>query len=261
MRGTILGSLLVLCALATSLEAQELTLTYLGNMGVLLESGDRRIVIDGFQRGGLPAYAAVPPELLAPLERAQPPFELLTAALTTHRHLDHFDRASVRARLETDTLVVYGAAAEVMDSLRVDGAVPRPARLRTVRVGDKGLTEIAPGITALDLPHNRTPTRAAENVGYLVEIAGLTVLHVGDADPTPENFAPYQLPARRIDIAIVPYWYLTSDDGMVRRAIGARRWVASHVQLGDSAAVRRAVQERVPGAVVLARPGEKVVLR
>jgi L-ascorbate metabolism protein UlaG (beta-lactamase superfamily) len=251
----------IMLAGATSLEAQELTLTYLGNMGVLLESGGRRIVIDGLHRGGLAAYAAVPPQLLSPLEQARPPFDHLTAALTTHRHLDHFDRASVWTRLQADTLIVYGAATEVMDSVGLGGPVPRPARLRTVRVGGRTETEIAPGIIALDLPHNRTRSKAAENVGYLVEIGGLKVLHAGDADPTAANYAPYRLPARRIDIAIVPYWYLTSDDDAVRKAIGARRWVASHVQFSDSGEVRRDVLKRIPGAVVLTRPGEQITLR
>ena len=94
-----------------------------------------------------------------------------------------------------------------------------------------------------------------------MEIGGLKVLHAGDADPTAANYAPYRLPARRIDIAIVPYWYLTSDDDAVRKAIGARRWVASHVQFSDSGEVRRDVLKRIPGAVVLTRPGEQITLR
>ncbi len=253
MLATVLGT--------SPLAAQgEVALTYLGNMGVLLEAGDRRIVIDGFHRGGLPSYAAVPPQLLAPLESAQGPYSTLTAALTTHRHLDHFDRVSVWTRLKADTLMVYGAAAEVVDSVRLAGAVTRPGRIRTVWAGGKSETVIAPGIVALNLPHNRTRTRAAENVGYLIEIGGLRILHVGDADPTPENYVPYRLASKGIDIAIVPYWYLTGADDAVRKAIGASQWVASHVQLSDSADVRRAVLKVVPDAIVLARPGEQVPL-
>ena len=63
--------------------------------------------------------------------------------------------------------------------------------------------------------------------------------------------------AERIDVAIVPFWYLTDRNDAVRRAIGARRWIATHIPPADAEAIRRQVLEAVPGAVVLIAPGER----
>ena len=249
-----------------SLPAQGsgVTLTYLGNMGVLLEGGGRRVVIDGLHRGELAEYAAVPPELLGPLEEARAPFEAVDLAFSTHRHRDHFDARAVAARLEADSVVVYVAARETVDSLfartslasgdsRVHGVVPPAGGEVSVEAG--GLS-----LAILDLPHNSTPSPRVANVGLLVELGGLRVLHVGDADPAIASFTPHQLATRRVDVAIVPFWYLTGEDDAVRRAIGARRWIATHVPPADTAQVRRQVLARMPDAIVLTRPGECHVL-
>lgn len=250
----------------TTLSAQRptVTLTYLGNMGVLVEGGGRRLIIDGLHRGELAEYSAIPTELLGPLEAAHAPFETLDIAFTTHRHRDHFSAQSVAARLTADTTVVYVAARETVESLfatarltpghsRVRGIVPPPGRGELVSAG--GLS-----LEVLDLPHNPTPSRRVANVGLLVELGGLRVLHVGDADPSAASFTSHGL-AGRVDVAIVPFWYLTGENDSVRRAIGARDWIATHVPPADTAEVRRQVLARVPGAIVLTQPGERHVFQ
>ena len=112
----------------------------------------------------------------------------------------------------------------------------------------------------LDLPHNPTPSRRVANVGFLVELDGIRILHVGDADPAAASFGAHHL-AGRVDVAIVPFWYLTGEDDGVRRAIGARVWVATHIPPSDTASVRRQVLARTPGAIVLTAPGERHALR
>ncbi|MGE0554619.1 MAG: MBL fold metallo-hydrolase [Gemmatimonadales bacterium] len=241
-----------------------LTLTYLGNMGVLLERGGRKAVIDGLHRGGLPEYAAVPPRLLGPLETNREPFAGITLALTTHRHADHFDARSVAARLAADSGVVYAAAAETVDTLLArSAAAPGDPRIRAIEPGPQRAIPLAGALdwaTVIDLPHNAT-RRSVANVGFLLDFAGIRVLHVGDADPTMAIYGPLRLAASGVDVAIVPFWYLIGEDDAVRRSIGARVWVASHIPLADTASVRRQVLDRVPGAIVLAAPGQHHTIR
>lgn len=266
MRPRLLA-LTLLAAQAASLPAQSppASLTYLANMGVLLDCGGRRVVIDGLHRGALAEYAAVPPALLAALEQARPPVARLDLALSTHRHHDHFDAASVAARLGADSGTRYLAATETVDSLYARTALaaahPRVLGVDPPAGGEKRLTVARLELSVLHLPHNPTPSPRVANVGFLLDCAGLRILHVGDADPTAANYDPHRLASRPVDIAIVPFWYLTGADDTVRRSIGARLWVASHIPLADTAAVRRQVLNRVPGAVVLARPGEEYALR
>lgn len=262
----LLVALTLLAAPAASLPAQSppASLTYLANMGVLLDCGGRRVVIDGLHRGALAEYPSVPPALLAALEQARPPIARLDLALTTHRHHDHFDAASVAARLGADSGTRYLAATETVDSLYARTSLaagqPRVRGMEPPAGGEERLTIAGLAVSVLHLPHNPTPSRRVANVGFLLDCGGLRILHVGDADPTGANYDPHRLATRAVDVAIVPFWYLTGADDTVRRSIGARLWVASHIPLPDTAAVRRQVLSRVPGAVVLARPGEEYAL-
>lgn len=244
-------------------QTRPLTLTYLANMGVHLERDGRRVVIDGLHHGALAEYPAVPPSLLDTLERARPPFTAIDLALTTHRHLDHFDAASVAARLQHDTTTWYLTARETVDSLVARSGISagHPRVIAATPPPGTGVDYTIHGISlrVLDLPHNRTPSRRVANVGFLVTVGGATVLHVGDADPTVANFAPHRLPARGIDVAILPFWYFSGPDhAALLDAIGARQYIASHVPLADTASVRRQLARSARPVMLLATPGTRV---
>lgn len=258
-------ALLATSAAVVPAQPPDVVLTYLANMGVLLRHGGTTVVVDGLHRGELRTYAAVPPSLLEPLEQARAPFERIDLVLTTHRHRDHFDAASVAARLATDPQVVYVAPRETIEILRQrSAAAADAARVRAVvppAGGEQSMTVAGVAIAVLDLPHNPTPTGSVDNVGYLLDLGGMRVLHVGDADAAAARFDVHGLARRSVDVAIVPFWYLTGEDAAVRRSIGARTWFATHVPPADAAAVRRQVLARVPEAVVLTTPGERHALR
>ena len=245
-------------------SAPPLELTYLANMGVLLEVGNRRVIIDGLHRAELEGTPPIPPDLLGPLESGTGRMRPIEIAMTTHRHLDHFSASSVAARLRADPIIHYLAPAEIFDTLRARGAsasfLNRVHPLAPPSGGRLELNLAGIRVTALDLPHNRTRTPRAHNVGYLIRLDGITILHVGDADPNAERYAPHNLPAERIDVAIVPTWYLTDGADLVRQQIAPRMVVASHVWLGDTTRVRRDVQRHWPAATVLMRPGERIRL-
>lgn len=252
---------LVLVLLAAPPDPPGVELTYLANMGVLVEGDGKRVVIDGFHRGELAEYAAVPPAILRPLEAAGDPFRRLDLVLTTHRHRDHFNAASVATRLRADENVVYLAAAETVDSLRARSGVaanhPRVHAVVTPPHRSVSLNVAGIAVDVLDLPHNPTPSQRVTNVGYLVTIGGMRILHVGDADPTAENYAPLRLSQRPVDVAFVPFWYLTNPSDAVRKLIGAKHWVATHVPPADAETVRRQVLSVMPDAIVLTTPGER----
>jgi L-ascorbate metabolism protein UlaG (beta-lactamase superfamily) len=250
-------------------QAPRLEVIYLANMGVLVEGGGRRVVIDGFHHAELDGTAAVPSSWLQALEQSRDPFRTLDLVLTTHRHLDHFNATSVAARLSSDSNLIFVAAQETVDSLfaRTDLRAERPgvtARVRGVLPPAEGEVKVqVPGIelAVLDLPHNRTRSKRVANVGFVLNLQGLRVLHVGDADPTAANFDPHRLAQRPIDVAIVPFWYLMEENGDVLRSIGARTWIATHVSPSESASVRRKVHKALPGAIVMTTPGQRHAIR
>lgn len=253
---------LVLAAETAAAQPARLTITYLANMGVQLQGGGKSVVIDGFHHGALAEYAALPPSMLAALEGARPPFDAIDLILTTHRHRDHFEPASVAARLRADPSAVFVAAVETVDSLRAGTPAGVPAArvrgIRPPRRSGQRLTVAGIDLTVLDLPHNPTPSRRVANVGFIVEIGGVRVLHVGDADPAVEGYEPHRLAQGAIDVAIVPFWYLTGSGRAVLGSIGARILVATHVPPSDTAAVRRRVMASDPNATVMTTPGQRL---
>lgn len=261
--GAILGYLMVTAISPVAAQDRArpvLRVTYLANMGVLLEHRGRTVVIDGLHRGALADYAAVPPAVLQPLEQARPPFQRIDLAMSTHRHLDHFDPASVAARLRADTTLVYLAAGETIDTLvSQTGVSGRTSRLRPIVPPKVGGVDVSVGdlsVRVLDLPHNPTRRKAPANVGFLVDLGGVEVLHVGDADPVVANFAPHRLVERRIDVAVLPFWYFTGRNrAELLATIGAKRYLATHVPLADTTDVRSAIDRAMAGVAVLSTPG------
>jgi L-ascorbate metabolism protein UlaG (beta-lactamase superfamily) len=161
-------------------------------------------------------------------------------------------RANPRATLVTSQ--------QVIDSLR--GRLS-PEELRSSKVMSRttapGTTrrETVAGITVelLGLPHAGTRHRVVEHLSYVVEIGGRRVLHVGDTDVTEVNFAPFRLDTARIDVALIPHWVVTNDEGrtVIERWIRPKQVVAFHVGTDDGDRVTRDVRSAMPNAVTFAR--------
>lgn len=254
---------LVLCTLfavgvAGQTESAEPTVEYLANEGVLLTAGGVSILIDALFGDGLADYPVVERATRDALESGRGRFGEVDLVLVTHAHSDHFDPAAVRRHLEANrqtVLVAPGDAIEALGSETGDLQVldDRLRRL-TLAPGETAEIEVA-GVTveALGLAH-----AGIGHVAYRVELAGMTVLHLGDAQPAPEDLAPLLTSGERPDVALIPFWVLTGEDrASLVEAIGARCVVAMHLERESSGIVSR-LAERVPSAVILDEPGERV---
>jgi len=81
------------------------------------------------------------------------------------------------------------------------------------------------------------------------------VLHVGDTDVSEANFAPFRLDTARIDVALIPNWVITNDDGrrVIERWIRPKQVVAFHVGTNDGDRATRDVRSAMPNATTLVR--------
>jgi L-ascorbate metabolism protein UlaG (beta-lactamase superfamily) len=271
MRGALLSGVLLLLCGAGGVHAAApttLELTYLGNEGVLLAVGEQQVAIDALHRAfpRPPHYEHLPPAQLERLETAQPPFSKLRVHLTTHVHDDHFHPQSVARFLAASPAAVAVVPREA--PARVcpgKAACAQRARLRVreERWGpERELQLHGVRVRVLDLPHSKGARTQVENLGYLVTLGGLRILHVGDAHLSAETFARFELPERRIDVALVPYWFLLEEEGrrLVREQIGARRVVAFHVPPSEHEGAAAQLRKLMPEAVVLTRLMETVRL-
>src|SRR5688572_15010699 len=263
-------SLLLLLGLAAWQDAARepvaLELVYLANEGFLARVGEHSLVIDAFVTEPYGGYASVPEELFAQLLALAGPFAGLDLVLASHVHPDHFQpKAATRFRTAHPALP-FVTSPQVLGALEQESAdaigetcralLPEPA---------ERVAETAGGIRLelIRLPHTGgTRTASVENLGHLIDLGGVRLLHVGDADVARDELAAYRLAEKGIDVALVPYWWLgdAADLAKVRERIGAKHLVAVHVPTAEVASEKTRLAALDPAILVFERPGEAAKL-
>lgn len=241
-------------------KVSGLLVTYIGNEGVLISSGDQQVLIDGLHRRYKPDYAFPPDTLLKSLESASLPYDKIRLILVTHVHLDHFHPESVGLHLQNNPQAVLASSEQVAEAIRKDFSGFRHIEPRVQRVSHQWKTKVplsASGINlkGLGLQHGSPQFSWIQNLGYVVEINGKKLLHIGDADMTEENFSSLGLAEEKIDIAFVPYWYLLSNTGrsIVKNQIRPKHVIAVHISPAEAAQVAKLLNEAYPDAIPLTK--------
>jgi L-ascorbate metabolism protein UlaG (beta-lactamase superfamily) len=230
--------------------APEVRVTYLANEGVHVE-GACSVLVDAVLRDSLGNYARHAPDVQQKLEKAQPPYDRVGLVLATHYHLDHWDPGAISQLLAHNPQAVYASTPEAC------GMMPYAVRDRVKALWpEEGAASVrleAAGtrVDAIPLVHGNRP-----NLAYRIDCGGLTLAHLGDADPSEVNFGRL-LAAEPVDVALVPYWWLTSKAGaaFVRERWKPRHVVAFHFGSDDLPAVAE-VTKTLPGTWAPTRPGE-----
>jgi len=188
----------------------RIEIMYLANEGFLLTSGDDKVLVDGlFREGG--DYASLPLEWRETVETAQPPFDTVDVVLATHHHADHFHALAVCRFLDSNPLAEFVSTRQALDQMRsaCDNPAALAGRVKAGLLSDGSSATIVLDelrIESVFLHHGAASP--VENIGFLIEIGGLTVLHMGDSQATAEDLRAAGLGERSIDLAFVPYWYL-----------------------------------------------------
>lgn len=245
-------------------DQTNLTIRYIGNEGVLISAGGKRVLIDGLHREYKSDYAFPPKDVLDLLETARAPYDRIDLLLVSHIHLDHFHPESVGLHLKNDpqSLLVTSeqAAGEVAknfsDYEKIKGQI-RPFKhewKKSFEVNENGIK-----VRLLALRHSGERARSIENLGHLIEIGGRKLLHIGDADMTDENFSAFALDKEKIDVAFIPYWYLISENGrrLIARQFAPKQIVAVHIPPAEAESITEQIKGFYPDAVSLTRISEE----
>jgi L-ascorbate metabolism protein UlaG (beta-lactamase superfamily) len=245
------GSVAAPCPIAAAQPAPAVE--YLANEGVLVTGGDIAVVIDGLFGDGLPEYPVLPTATRDSLEAALGRFGDIDVVLVTHRHDDHFDPAAVTRHLEANPEAVLIAPGDAVAAFPPDQLERYGERIQPLDLPPGSYVRLDMGgfaVEALGLPHAEIG-----HVGYRIELPGLTVLHLGDAEPAPADLAAFLEGRPGPDVALVPHWVLSGPGGpAILEAIGADCTAAFHLERDGGDIVAR-LAERVPSAVVLEEPG------
>jgi L-ascorbate metabolism protein UlaG (beta-lactamase superfamily) len=228
-------------------QASELEVFYLANEGFLLRAGGKSVLIDAFVAEPHGQYSALPAEVAQQLTAAHPPFESVDIALTSHAHRDHFQAEPACAFMASSPATLFATSPEVIEGLHeqcenVETEAHYPAAGASEVLDHAGIQ-----IEFLHLSHG-----TSQNMGHVITLGGRKVLHVGDADMKSTQFAAFDLPGRKLDLAFIPYWYFESATGrdLIAKYCVADVLVASHIPKNAMEGLVKLLTKEAPEVVI-----------
>ena len=233
--------------------------TFLANAGFLLHSGKYSVLIDAFLKEPHGAYEALPPETFQNLVQGRPPFDGFVLALVSHNHPDHIQPRAAEKFLTSNKQAQLISSPQVLAALKAAAKDFSAIQHRVTPVRPpQTLVQEEMSVEFLSLAHTGAENQEILNLGHLITMGGVKILHVGDAEPNPENFAPYSLAEKKIDVAIVPYWYFGSEAGgrVITEEIQARTLIACHIPPKDFEKFSAAMHENHPEVLIFGKPLE-----
>jgi L-ascorbate metabolism protein UlaG (beta-lactamase superfamily) len=191
---------------ATAPTAGTIALAWLGQAGFLVRTASHTLLIDPYLSDFLARKyrgREFPHERLVPPPVAVADIARLDLVLCTHRHSDHMDPdtlAEIAARHPACRFVIPAADVDHAQSLGLP-----PDRLLPIDAGETLSPDAGLGVTAVPAAHESLEHDAAGHcrfLGYVLQVAGLTIYHSGDTVVYAD--LPAMLTRLGIDCAILP---------------------------------------------------------
>jgi len=221
---------LFLLLASNQLLAQDVNLTYVGNMGVVVGNGEHSVIIDGLHTFYKADYDYPNNKVLNNIYHARyGVYDSIDIALTTHMHGDHFNSKMVDQFLAHNSNSSYIAASQCTNTLSTSNQiVTAPYNEQILLYQKEGIK-----IEAFQIDHGGANHKGIQNLAFIIEIAGITFLHVGDTswEVAKKHLKKHRIREIDIDVTILPYWLVTSTSGyqQFEELVGAKRIIATHV--------------------------------
>jgi len=177
-------------------------------MGVLLNSGTKKILIDGLFRSSHPACVNPSPVTTDRLMNGENPFDGIDIVLITHKDQDHFSPDLIFSYMVKYPEVIVVMPADVMEMMRKTGSDLEKVEKRILSVDLKLGESTNERISdiSLRIMHTRHGTSDYPvNLMYLMEFDGWKVFHEGDGLGKPEDYQVFGIEKNHIDLGIVQY--------------------------------------------------------
>lgn len=251
-------------AATTPEQGASLEITYIANEGVLISSGDKQVLIDGLHRQYGIHYQFLPTAQREKIEAAQAPFDKINLLLVSHLHLDHFHPEAVGLHLQYNPKATLVSSQQVVDEVEKNFKDYETVRARVTGATPTLKERVAMKVAGIDfevlgLGHGSERFRWIQNLGHIIKLGGKKLLHIGDADMSPEIFSAFNLDEEGIDIAFLPSWFLTEKDGqaLVREHIKPKHIIAVHISPVEAKKVVGQIKAAFPDAVAFTTMLEK----
>lgn len=258
--------LLLSLLLNTSLVcAQEHQVTYIANEGIMIEASGKKVLIDALFDAYYDQYLSPDAPTRQAMIEGESPYANIDLALVTHMHRDHFEAKVTEQFLQQQRKSRLLSSEQVKNEIRkVSGSfstienriVSRTRDTYTVESSIKGIK-----VFSFFINHAGGDRQIGiVNMGFVVEIDGKRVLHLGDSEMDFRRFQEVDLKQYEIDLALVPYWYLSDQQGkrIVNETIAAKKVVGIHFPKAPSKMAISEIADQFPEAHVFQKVGESV---
>lgn len=209
---------------------------YIANTGFLIESKDKKILIDGIHSKNVNPYESVDENTLHKIVHGDPPFHNLDLLLFTHYHWDHFDpELTIKTLINNPGLKLFSSK-QTVDYLKANAVYTDDLESR-IYFDDLKFKESRSyningiNFSAAFLSHDGEQYQDVANYTYLININEGKIFHCGDAKPNAFNYESIGLEKENIHIALLdfPYFSLTSGRKVVNEYIKPDKIIIMHL--------------------------------
>lgn len=250
-KAIILFLLLSYLTVSSFAQQKKVDVTYVGNSGFLLNIGDKKILIDALFKGFEGNYE-LPQDIQDKLTSAQAPFDDVDLILVTHAHGDHINPDMVRKHLQNNPKAIFASTQQLVDALH--DSTDRCIGFNPTK--EKSESKVINGISIETFYFPHGPDSRIINIGFLISVNEITIFQTGDVDFdqfTFEEFRLLQLPERKIDLAFIQHFYLTSDSiskQFVTKGIGGKYIIPIHYHFTTPSFDKAIVKANYPDAIL-----------
>ena len=257
----------VLCAqggLAADLNADPVTIRYIGNLGVILRYGEQQVIIDGVLGSASGWVEPTADERTAIIEGSGLYVDVEVAAVT-HRHGDHISSSVANQFLSRQPNAMFIGS----PAAGVGGSISRPGQTLPINLTRFANQQIEVNGVSLTVYHTRHFNQFGNdfsneiNLSYLVELGGRKILHLGDFDYAADNIQALGLAPGELDAVIMPTFNTlisAANFALISDLLAPGTIIAAHLQSAQLSSERNRVLNLLPDAVIFDSPGEEFEL-
>ena len=246
----------VFMAASQASTATELKVEHVANAGIKISSGGKTILIDA---------------LFGPHSHfnflTDNEFKTLTdegadVALATHAHADHYGADRAAAFLNGSPNTLFIGTPRMHTTLKGKAKAEQVATTELSEFGSKTFSHRSVKVEVLNFPHMMPREGTPVNYGYVVEVNGWKVLHVGDANVSMEMVKGLKLADKKIDMAVLHDLFPVRQENYaaILKQIGAKKVAFMHMTDDKAEPLKKWMAESMPDGEMLVTGYENVVM-